>query len=310
MDIELFNEFLVLAQTLNYSKAAQQLYLSQSVLSRHIQNLENHLGVALLSRNKHSVELTAIGEIFAKDAQNIVTDYQTSLKHIQMAKDGNIGHLELYSCASLSNFFMYDFLLGFSKKYPYIQVHTTLIPSNDRGIANAASGEADVSILLNWTEQELNGLSRHFFFREYLYLIVSENNELAKKETVSIHELSKLPMIYFGKDENNLAYTYFSELFVRHQAVYNPSILVNNLVSLFFKVLSGEGVSIISKQVLHSLPAGIHSIRISDEDAYRDVLVVWRPDSSNPSLPIFINEFSKFSKKYALHHPLDLKEPE
>ena len=61
MDIELFNEFLVLAQTLNYSKAAQQLYLSQSVLSRHIQNLENHLGVALLSRNKHSVELTAIG---------------------------------------------------------------------------------------------------------------------------------------------------------------------------------------------------------------------------------------------------------
>ena len=67
MDIELLKEFLILARCLNFSNAADSLYMSQPVLSRHIQNLENHLGVALFSRDKHSVTLTDIGKIFVYD---------------------------------------------------------------------------------------------------------------------------------------------------------------------------------------------------------------------------------------------------
>ena len=308
MDIELFNEFVVLSKTLNYSKAAQQLYISQSVLSRHIQNLESQLGVTLLSRNKHSVELTAIGEVFAKDAEKIRDSYQMTMKHIEMAKEGNIGHLKLHSSTTLSSFFMYDFLLDFSKKYPYIQVRTSLMYPSDQDIQKVISGEADVAILLNWEDEDLHGLSKTVFFKDHLYLLVAADGPLAQKESISIQELSGMPMIYFSTDENKLAYTYFYELFARHQATYNPSILAENPESLYFKILSGEGVSIISRKILNQLPTGVKYVRISDEDAYRDIIAVWRPDSTNPSLPVFIEEFSIFSQNYKTQHPLDIQQ--
>ena len=62
------HEFLVLAKLLNYSRAAQALYISQSVLTTHIQALEADLGVRLFDRDSHSVRLTEAGRILVMEA--------------------------------------------------------------------------------------------------------------------------------------------------------------------------------------------------------------------------------------------------
>ena len=103
MDIDLLNEFVTLTKCLNYSKAAEQLYISQSVLSRHIQSLETRLGVELLARSKHSVSLTPIGEIFAADAEKIIGMYEKAIEHVQMSKDGSLGTFELTTSYALSS---------------------------------------------------------------------------------------------------------------------------------------------------------------------------------------------------------------
>ena len=71
MDINRLNEFITLATLLNYSKAANQLYLTQPALSRHIHDLEQTLGTQLFIRDTHNVHLTSVGEIFLKEAQEI-----------------------------------------------------------------------------------------------------------------------------------------------------------------------------------------------------------------------------------------------
>ena len=58
MRVEHLREFTVLAQTPNYTKAAEALCVTQPVLSRHIDALEGELGVRLLYRDTHSVALT------------------------------------------------------------------------------------------------------------------------------------------------------------------------------------------------------------------------------------------------------------
>ena len=55
MDINRLNEFITLATHLNYSKAANQLYLTQPALSRHIHDLEQTVGARLFVRDTHNV---------------------------------------------------------------------------------------------------------------------------------------------------------------------------------------------------------------------------------------------------------------
>lgn len=71
MDIERCREFVVLAQTRNFLEASEQLFISQSSLSKHIKSLEKELGVTLLNRSTRRVELSPEGRVFLPFAERI-----------------------------------------------------------------------------------------------------------------------------------------------------------------------------------------------------------------------------------------------
>ena len=68
LDFQYFSE---VARILNFSKAAENLFITQSALSRCIQKLENELGVKLLERDKHEVRITAAGEVLLRNYNTV-----------------------------------------------------------------------------------------------------------------------------------------------------------------------------------------------------------------------------------------------
>ena len=71
MTIKQLEYFMAVARTLSFTEAAGELYISQPALSRSIATLESELGVPLLTRNHHSVALTAAGTLLASELPNL-----------------------------------------------------------------------------------------------------------------------------------------------------------------------------------------------------------------------------------------------
>ena len=80
--------FTDLAQTLNYTETARRLYVSQTAITKQIQNLEQELNAVLFDRTKKHVSLTAAGKIFYAEAQKILEQARSARKHLESFQRG------------------------------------------------------------------------------------------------------------------------------------------------------------------------------------------------------------------------------
>ena len=86
MDVQQLQNFLVLCNTLNFRKAAEQINIVQPALSRQIQLLEEETGALLFNRSKRAVTLTEAGTFFQKE-MNVEECVRTNL--VSSTKAGN-----------------------------------------------------------------------------------------------------------------------------------------------------------------------------------------------------------------------------
>lgn len=87
--------FLTAAETLNFTAAAEQLYITQPSLSRQIANIESELGVKLFIRSNNTVTLTQAGRALHEKLSVLFKDYQSMVEEIRDVNAGSKGHLNL-----------------------------------------------------------------------------------------------------------------------------------------------------------------------------------------------------------------------
>lgn len=96
MELRQLKYFLAVADTLNFSRASEVLYISQSALSRQIADLEEELGSLLFIRNKRSVSLTDAGLLLRDEARRIINRTEKLAPMIKNAAELHNGELSLY----------------------------------------------------------------------------------------------------------------------------------------------------------------------------------------------------------------------
>jgi DNA-binding transcriptional LysR family regulator len=101
MELRHLRYFVAVAETLNFTRAAEKLHLAQPSLTRQIQNLEEEIGVRLLNRTKKHVALTDEGSTFLIDARRVLTLAEESIQSVQRLSRGEAGQLNI---GYLSNF--------------------------------------------------------------------------------------------------------------------------------------------------------------------------------------------------------------
>lgn len=294
MNTTLLYEFLVLSKVLNYSKAARMLYISQSVLSRHIQELEQELQAGLFVRNSHSVTLTTVGQLLAKEGQGLIDKYDSALSWARGRSLPTQGKIRVglgleFSYAHHIQRFLQDFI----KRFPDIQVKLDVFPGSTPA---EVVGQYDVfftpCVFPNLSEGEQQILIR----QHGTYAILPHGHSLMAESSVYLHRLAGQTIIvpYAGE----LFGPYAKNLMLVEKATRGTisCIRVENLSTALLLVSMGRGICIAPRYAATLLPPDAFTVSISDPNCRFDEYLYFK-DSGDGAARLFVEEFRNAEAK-------------
>jgi len=194
MDMYQLKYFQTLARMCSFTKAADELVLSQPALSRSISRLEKEVGVPLFERKSRGIVLNRYGEVFLKHVNQAVWQIEEAKQEIHNMVDPAHGTILLSFIQPLGSSFVPDLISDFQKQKPGIQFHLTQDTTNII-LSKVESAEIDIGFC---TPQEpLENLSYLPIMQQELFLIVYKDHRLAFKDQVDLSELANDPFVLY-----------------------------------------------------------------------------------------------------------------
>ena len=298
MNTTQLKHFLELSRTLNFSTAAQQLYITQPTLSRSILALEDEIGAKLFHRGSGNVSLTPAGQLFLQDLEPLAMRYDGLLQRVRNLGTGLAGELHI---ALSDEQQMPDVLLRgvkrFSAAYPSVEIQFSRMNTGD--LMTALREETvDLAVGLGFIgyDRVTGGkLYEHILLEnEAPCLVRAAANEHGDKMTLTTRECQRIlereTLIfpspkYLGDETANPVEPLRVMLRIPDLEPKTRYVRDGAAVSLY--VSAGMGITIANKS--HSLAHenGVEVLEILGAEPYRKVLQ-FRSDCRNPVLGRFL----------------------
>ena len=251
MELQQLRYLVALSKTLNFSKAAEEMFISQPTLSQQIRKLEEELDVRLVERSTRNVAMTPIGLACVKLAQQAVDASDRMIEITQEEQRHgqhklNIGVLAVYPQLNISSV-----IAEFQSLHLTETINLHFGWSIDL-LDRLLSKKSDIIITNLDKDQlskaELESLDIHTFLNDRLYLIVGQDHPLAQRQTVGLAEvLSQRLFLPGARSSANL----FFEKAV-HAAGYQMPNFTESIMTALNFAKANHGASVFSRHVSES----------------------------------------------------------
>ena len=263
--------FLQVAERGSFTRAAEDVGISQPALSRSIQKLEEELGQPVFERKTRSVSLTDAGTLLQARAQQVLSILEDTKAEI--IDDGHSGRVRVGAIPTIAPYFLPEILRRFSAEFPkatvVVQEDTT-----DVLLRSCTQGEIDLAVVALPIAAKYMEVEE--LFKEELLLVLPPGHPLADKPKIRVSDVEPFPFVLLGEAHclsGNIA-AFCRQRSFQPVAVERTSQLtmVQELVSL------SHGVSMV--------PAMARNCDQSDRRIYRSltnpkpmrtIAVVWNP---------------------------------
>jgi DNA-binding transcriptional LysR family regulator len=294
MDMQQMDYFLAVADCLNFTRAAEQLYISQPALWKQIGNIENELGVKLFERSKPGLRITPAGKALKRLLPSAKAHYANIIREVQAASQGFEGSLTIA---------VLDGQIPFAELTATIKllhrenpgIDFGLFHSSYKGIRRAlAGGFADAAITMDFDLPVEHDFAVLVLDRVKPMLATPKDHPLATKESISMADLAGEPLIVPSDiidDAQRL-------IAILREKGFNSSIrLMKNTSSVALQVEAGIGVALMhEKEIIRGNP-DVTLLPIQELDDF-EVVLIWNPDNKNPALHTFISILSAEQEKH------------
>ncbi|MDR3413664.1 MAG: LysR family transcriptional regulator [Formivibrio sp.] len=304
MDIRQLKYFIAVAEERNISHAAARLNISQPPLTRHIQSLEEELGVQLLTRTNWGVELTKAGESLLNHARNIKTHIELATEQVRRAGSGQEGRIDIGIFGSAMLNIIPLILNDFVETHPDVKV---VLHSAPRGQQIEALHQGRILIAFDRYLPESTELQIELVGREPILVALNQRNHLSTQQTIDIEDLRNEPLI--GEKDSSV-FSAAQALFRHHG--FEPLIVQKavDMISAAVMVAGGFGSALVPESVQNlQLPNVVYRPLVSEVDSLINLHCAYRKDEQSPLLAALLEKVHAYRTRNQVASQLALKTP-
>jgi DNA-binding transcriptional LysR family regulator len=240
IDFDGIQAFVLVAELGGFSRAAGQLHLTQTALTRRIQKLESYLGVRLLDRTTRWVQLTAVGREFLPQARRLVDEMSFAVGRLKDMSRLGKGNIAIASIPTMAHHTLPAVIRKYSEKYPGNRIR--IIESNASDVCRAVlhdQAEFGITIQLERHAE----LVEEAILREPFMYFCRDEHPLSNKKAVTWKELGQAELILVSGLSGNRALLDYQ--LARKRLSLSGSYEVEHLSTAIGLVSAGVGTAIL-----------------------------------------------------------------
>ena len=232
--------FLALSESLNFSKTAEQLFITQPSLSKAIRDLEEVLGITLFERTTRSVALTTSGERLATLARSVIGEFDSGLQRMRVSAEQEARQLCIASLPSLANVILPDTCVALEHQYsnPHITIHDC---SNSACIQRLLNNQADFALAS--VAPSHPDLKYEEILRDRFVLLSCGAWKKQIADEVLLDDLLELPVI--SMTNASTAMRYISAAFLQRGVEFRPKMQLDQVGTIAGFLKAGTGVAVL-----------------------------------------------------------------
>lgn len=287
MTINQLRIFIKVAEKLNFTDAAEELFMTQPAVSRAISSLESELGVALFHRNKkRGIHLTSMGYASVQEFRKVIHLVNKVEEYADDEKGLKSGKIRIGSFVAASSYFLPQVISYIKDRYPDIKFELKE-GTSDQVKKWLDDYQIDVGIVASPAADY-----EHFvLIKDKMVAVLPPNHRLTEKEIVTIEELGNEDLI-LCKGGHEAA---VNEAFANRHINLNDGITVQSGETLVKMVNNELGIGIISEFTLATI-SHVLPLKIITPAIKREIRLIC-PSFENASVSVkyFVDVLKKFS---------------
>ncbi len=182
--------FLAVARHLSFTKASNELMISQPAISKHISELESIYGIQLFERSQNRVRITPHGERFMHFAEQLHTTYRELLFEMNQLSAKSSGSLTIGASTTVANYILPSVMAEYMRRHPDVEL--SLIAGNSEQIEELISQHrVDLGII----EGAKHRGEHHYARLTSDELVLVASPKITPPESITIEELKQLPIL-------------------------------------------------------------------------------------------------------------------
>ncbi|CDH24061.1 putative transcriptional regulator with periplasmic binding protein domain (LysR family) [Xenorhabdus bovienii str. kraussei Becker Underwood] len=273
--------FIAVAEELHFGRAAERLNISQPPLSQQIQALETSIKAQLLARNNRNVSLTPAGNMFLKEAYQILAQVDAAATKAARMQQGELGEISIGFTSTTP--FMHKVTLSlrqFRERYPDVAIHMHQMNTKQQ-IAPLQTGRIDIGVMRNTLLPD--NLEHRLLFRERFMLAVYDGHPLLNyaNEGISLEMLSGYPLVFFERDVGTALYDEIISLLANAGVTPMISQEAGEAMTILGLVAAGLGISIITESFTRMKIDGVQYLHLANAPACSEVWLVNHKNRQN-----------------------------
>ena len=267
MEISILAEFVRLVESRNFQETAEEMNISQSALTKHIQKMEAELDTVLFDRSQRTIQLNEYSQRFYPYAKQILRTYEEGQLTLREMQETEQNTLTIAYNPVLGQYGVVDLLSGFSSQFPHHKLNPV---ESYESMKLLASRECDFAFVNESEAEEESGadgsvFSKMIYKTDHLAVVMPKDHPLASSKSVTLDQLQQEHFILHSS-HNSTPHDETSKFMeLCRQQNFHPEVIATShfASTMVYYVRNGKGIAVLNRMHIPEIASDMAVVDIS-----------------------------------------------